>query len=379
MRTSSKKTDNEPKQSPEQASALESTKPNDQHLTSESQLDNVLGKLWPNTRKKTLIGNGVSSDDVIWCYQNLLERKPESEEVINAHRRTINFKELVAGFVDSQEFRAKCSGITLGGSGSGPFLPPLLERLHIEVDASKAQLGKCAAKIKKTWEHLGQEKAHFSVVTDESFLPQNLSSSIDSFWAMGVSEAELAARTLSQYGMIKLEERVCVEYGCGVGRVTVNFATWFKQVHAYDISRNHLHHAQARANELGRKNIDFHECANDFRVAMEPCDFFYSVIVLQHNPPPVIMELIRIALAALKPGGIAIFQVPTYIIGYRFDLDEWLATDHVLDMQMHCVPQDTVLDAISAAGCRLLSVREDGWTAAPDRMISNTFFCQKRT
>ena len=376
MRISSKKNKDEPKQSPEEAFASEITKPNDQHLTSESQLDNVLGKLWPNTRKKTLIGSGVSSDDVIWCYQNLLEREPESEEVINAHRRTINFKELVAGFVESQEFRAKCAGITLCGSVTR--LPALLERLYIEVDASKAKLGKCAAKIKKTWEHLGQEKAHFSVVTDESFLPQNLSSSIDSFWAMGVSEAEVVTRTLDQYGIYKLEERVCVEYGCGVGRVTVNFATHFKHVHAYDISRNHLHHAQARANELGHKNIDFHECANDFRVAMEPCDFFYSVIVLQHNPPPVIMELIRIALAALKPGGIAIFQVPTYIIGYRFDLDEWLATDHVLDMQMHCVPQDAVLDAISAEGCRLLSVREDGWTAAPNTMISNTFFCQKQ-
>ena len=378
MRTTDNQTNQQSNLNQDDPITADEASRSEQHLTSQSPLDNVLGKLWPNSRKKTLIGNGVSREDVVWCYRTLLDREPESEEVIKAHRRTINFKELVAGFVDSQEFRAKCSGITLGGSGSGPILPPLLERLHIEVDASPTKLGRCAAKIKTTWEHLGHEKAHFSVVTDESFLPENLSGSIDSFWALGTSEAEVAARTLRQYGMRKLEEKVCVEYGCGVGRVTVNFATSFQRVHAYDISRNHLHHARARANELGLKNIEFHECANDFRVAIEPCDFFYSVIVLQHNPPPVIMELIRIALAALKPEGIAIFQVPTYIIGYRFDLDKWLATDHVLDMQMHCVPQDAVLDAISETGCRLLGLREDGWTSAPDKMISNTFMCQKQ-
>lgn len=378
MRIPSKKTDNEPKQNLDRATEPETAKATDQHLVSESRLDNALGKLWPKTKKKTLVGNGVSSEDVAWCYRNLLEREPESDETIKAHRHTSNFKELVALFVGSQEFRSKSSGINLGGGRSGPGLPPLLDKLHIEVDASQAKLGQCAAKIKTTWEHLGQEKAHFSVLTDESFLPQNLSDSIDSFWASGVPEAAAAARTLSQYGVSDLEEKVCVEYGCGVGRVTVNFAACFQLVHAYDISRNHLRHARARASELGRNNIEFHECANDFRVAMEPCDFFYSVIVLQHNPPPVIMELIRIALAALKPGGIAIFQVPTYIIGYRFALDEWLAAEHGLDMQMHCVPQDAVLDAISANGCRLLGLREDGWTAAPDTMISNTFCCQKQ-
>lgn len=338
--------------------------------------DSALGKLWSNTKRK--VGGGVSRDDVTWCYRNLLRREPESDAVIDMHLRTNDFKKLITTFLDSQEYRAQWSSVNLGGSGSAPGLPPLLDRLHIEVDASQADLGKCAAKIKTTWEHLGQEKAHFSVVTDEMFLPQNLDGSIDSFWASGESDAAMTIRAVDQHGLGNLDEKICVEYGCGVGRVTVNFASHFKFVHAYDISRNHLHHARARANELGRRNIEFYECSNDFRVAIEPCDFFYSVIVLQHNPPPVIMELIRIALTALKPGGIAIFQVPTYIIGYHFRLDEWLATDHVLDMQMHCVPQDAVFNVISSTGCRLLGLREDGWTAAPDLMISNTFFCRKQ-
>ena len=350
----------------------------DQNFSPKKQLANALIKWQQYTRKNPLAENGVSRGDIAWCYRNLLGREPESEAMVRAHLDTVDFKQMVLNFVGSQEFLSRRPTANLGGSGAGPGLPPLLDRLDIEVNATDAELGKCAAKIKAVWEYLGNEKAHFSVLTDEAFLPQNLNASIDAFWASGETEASLAMRTLNQFGSSRLEEKVCVEYGCGVGRMTVHFAKRFKFVHGYDISRNHLDHARARARETGAENIEFHECAHDFRVAIEPCDFFYSIIVLQHNPPPVILALLRIALTALKPGGIALFQVPTYIVGYRFSLSEWIATDHGLDMQMHCVPQDTVLEIISASGCRLLGVREDGWPAAPDRMVSNTFFCQKQ-
>jgi SAM-dependent methyltransferase len=319
----------------------------------------------------------VTKEDVVWCYQNLLEREPESAEVVAAHLEKRDFKQLIMGFLDSKEFLSHKLGVNLAGVSANIGLPPVLDKLDIDVAATGEELGKCAAKIKAAWEHLGNEKPHWSVLAAAAYLPDNLKVSIDRFWTTGAMDAAQAIRALSQFGSSKLDEKVCVEYGCGVGRVTVNLAKSFKFVHAYDISHNHLAHARERASELGAVNIEFHECSQDFRVAIEPCDFFYSIIVLQHNPPPVILALIRIALNALKPGGIAMFQVPTYIVGYRFRLSEWLAADHILDMQMHCVPQDRVLQIISASGCQLLGVREDAWAGARDGIISNTFFCAK--
>jgi len=322
----------------------------------------------------------ISREDVIWCYKYLLGRDVESSEVVDAHLAAGTFKQLVTIFVESHEFMSRCDGQNNTGFTGASSLPPVMEKLNIEVAANPKDLEKCAAKIKIAWEHMGEETAHYSVLSNDVFLPDNLHHSIDSFWASGEPEASQAIRALNQYSASGLseKEKVCVEYGCGVGRVTVNFAKHFKTVHAYDISRNHLKLALARANEQAVFNIEFHECSKDFRVAIEPCDFFYSVIVLQHNPPPVIFELIRLALNALNPGGVAMFQVPTYIAGYSFDLKEWLKTDHDLDMQMHCVPQDAVIDMIAEAGCRLLGVREDGWTGARDRIISNTFFCRNK-
>lgn len=328
-----------------------------------------------STREKSIANNGVSRDDIVWCYQNILERQPETDGTIDGHLSTPDFRQLVLNFISSQEFIARRAKASL--HSQEPGLPPFLDRLQIDVDATPKDLDKCAAKIKTTWEHLGNEKAHFSVLTFEAFLPENLSTSIDSFWAWGEAEVSQVIRSLSQFGFDKLTDKVCVEYGCGVGRVTTSFAKHFKRVHGYDISRNHLTHARARAAEVTASNVEFHECSQDFRLAIEPCDLFYSLIVFQHNPPPVIVSLIQIALAALKPNGVAIFQVPTYIIGYRFILNEWLAADHALDMQMHCVPQDVILKIIADSGCKLISVREDGWTGAPGQMISNTFYCQK--
>ena len=328
-----------------------------------------------SARGKSIINSGVSRDDILWCYQNILERQPESDGTIDGHLSTPDFRQLVLNFLSSQEYIARQAKTSL--HSDEPGLPPFLEKLEIELDANSQSLNRCAAKIKTAWEHLGNEKAHFSVLTFDAFLPENLNTSIDSFWASGDAEVSQVTRALSQFGFDKLADKVCVEYGCGVGRVTTSLAKHFKRVHGYDISRNHLTHARARAAEVAASNVEFHECAQDFQVAIEPCDFFYSLIVLQHNPPPIIASLIRLALAALRPSGVAIFQVPTYIVGYRFNLNEWLAANHALDMQMHCVPQDVILKIIADSGCQLISVREDGWTGAPGQMISNTFYCQK--
>jgi 2-polyprenyl-3-methyl-5-hydroxy-6-metoxy-1,4-benzoquinol methylase len=317
------------------------------------------------------------SEEVIWCYRNLLGREPVLDEIVQVQQKIVDFKQLVMDCVHLPEFAVRLKHGTPNHEVNFS-IASVLNRLNIEVSATEEELSKCASKIKQTWEHLGTEKAHWSVLSVDTFLPDSLHQSIDSFWALGLAEAAQAAQVLSGFGYGQFEQKVCVEFGCGVGRLTIGLAETYKVVHAYDISRTHLAYAKARASEVGASNIEFHECSSDFRLPIEPCDFFYSVIVLQHNPPPVILALIRAALKALKPGGIAMFQVPTYIVGYSFNLLNWLATDQTLLMEMHCVPQDAVMEIISVSGCRLLSVREDGCSNPMVGMVSNTFVCVKQ-
>jgi SAM-dependent methyltransferase len=283
-------------------------------------------------------------------------------------------------FICSPEFAAK--GLLMAQPLPQKQLYPLpldLANIEVDTDATDDQLNACIAKIKAAWAHLGVVRPHFSVLTDPQFLPENIGGSIDNFWASGETEADRIEHILDRHNCSLLSTKTCVEYGSGVGRVTMGLARRFARVHGYDISPSHLSCAEQRAQETDTTNVTFHLCSETFFEPLEKCDVFYSCIVFQHNPPPIIKHLIKNALQALKLDGIAIFQVPTYIVGYRFNTLEWLGTDHVLDMQMHCLPQQKIFEIIAEENCAPLEVREDNSTGALDKFISNTFVVRKRS
>ena len=106
-------------------------------------------------------------------------------------------------------------------------------------------------------------------------------------------------------------------------------------------------------------------------------DVFYSVIVLQHNPPPVIGVVLKKILSKLRGGGIAYFQVPTYALGYQFDCKTYLrGFMRNTRMEMHVFPQRELFELIREQGCRLVEMREDNYVGTGN-MISNSFLVIK--
>jgi SAM-dependent methyltransferase len=307
----------------------------------------------------------VGRDLVVKAYLLILGRYPESEEAISNHMRHANLKALRRALLDSNEFRR-----SLAIPEARERLPLALPRADIETDATDEIIERCLERIASTWTHLGKEKPHFSVLTDNAFMPANLDSNIDEFWSSGIAEAKQVLSMLQRHGFDRWTDKTCVELGCGVGRVTFGLAKHFAKVHAYDISETHLAIAAERNLQVEKSNdIIWHECSRSALAAFESCDFFYSRIVLQHNPPVIIARLIENALMSIKNGGVAVFQVPTYRLGYSFTTDDWLGVDHPMDMQMHCIPQKKVFEIIARCGCKVLEIREDD-NAPP---ISNTF------
>ena len=319
--------------------------------------------------------NGVARKDVIGCYRLFLGREPESEAAVLEYMKTKDLSTLRNIFIGSAEFRDRVQSSDLVQL---PFLPLDLPKNTIEYDATPAQLVACVAKIKKVWSHLGETKPHFSVLTHADFLPENLAENLDAFWSSGEGEAANLAKMLNRYGFRDLADKVCVEYGCGVGRVSIGLAQRFSQIHCYDISPGHLSLATQRAQDVGATDLQTHLCTENPLDPLEKCDFFFSRIVFQHNPPPVIFQLFKNALQSLNREGVAIIQVPTYRIDYTYNIREWLAAGDKLDMEMHCLPQHAIYSLISSEGCELLEVREDGFTGYSHQFVSNTFVVWKR-
>jgi hypothetical protein len=120
-------------------------------------------------------------------------------------------------------------------------------------------------------------------------------------------------------------------------------------------------------------NVDFHlvRTRGDLDV-LQGTDFFHSILVLQHNPPPLIADILSTAFAGLNPGGAAFFQVPTYAIDYRWLYEEYFAeTVPRQNMEMHVLPQSVIFDLAAKAGCVPLEIQPDHCAGLP-HWISNT-------
>jgi hypothetical protein len=111
----------------------------------------------------------------------------------------------------------------------------------------------------------------------------------------------------------------------------------------------------------------------------EAFDLWYSRIVLQHNPPPIMAMILRRAFAMLAAGGMAVFQVPTYALGYRFGVAPYLAgLGKGNDIEMHVLPQPVVFRLAREAGCEPLEVLED-LSAGPSSHWNSTVFVIQKT
>jgi hypothetical protein len=130
------------------------------------------------------------------------------------------------------------------------------------------------------------------------------------------------------------------------------------------------------------RNIEFAQITHPRDAARLPrVDAVYTVIVLQHNPPPVIRFLLNGLLQALAPGGVAFFQLLTYQQGYSFDARDYLravARQAGGQMEMHALPQSRVFEIVAQQDCRVLEVLDDPFTGYRRGALSNTFLAQKR-
>ena len=264
-----------------------------------------------------------------------------------------------------------------------PYIPKLAPLdwppLEVEVAATDQQLRAMLDRVKRNFEFMGEREPHWSVITDERYLAESIESSEEEFFASGkqpVSEFSMAA---ARCGLRLGPGLTGFELGCGVGRSTIWLADIFDHVVASDVSAPHLRLAASTTQRFGRSNVGFvHVDRPELIDDLPPFDVFFSIIVLQHNPPPIIFSYLMKILKKLNPGGCAYFQVPTYRFGYHFNIAGYLASEVILGMpEMHVLPQPHLHRLFDEAGCLSVEVREDGATG-DDHHISQRFLAVKR-
>jgi SAM-dependent methyltransferase len=254
--------------------------------------------------------------------------------------------------------------------------------MSVQTSCSREELEALWKHVSKVWTHLGSTDPFWSVLTYDRYRVSNSpdAGAMASFYEGGQVDKDYLMAALSRNGFEPANFDTLAEYGCGLGRTTRWLASTFRKIKAFDVSESHLSAASDHLASIGLSNVDFVHVSRPADLEkLQEIDLFFSMIVLQHNPPPIILDILQQAFTGLSARGVAVFQVPTHSETYRFGLSEyWRNVAPKKAMEIHFVPQRAVLDIAENCGLRALEVRPDHCVGHFNDWMSNTFVLQKR-
>lgn len=312
-------------------------------------------------------------EDALACHRLFLGREPEGEaELAPFLEGCATLDELRQRFLRTEEFRRKAPPLL-------PSLPLAPDPLEIETEATPEQLSAMLARTATYWARIGEEAPHWSVLTQDRFRPETIKQHRAAFFNSAENDRRLVAGMLARHRVDPASIEHCLEFGCGVGRATLVLAGMFAKVTGCDVSPAHLKLARREAEARGIANITWFRSQVERPMPGGRWGLWFSRMVLQHNPPPVMAHLLRIAFRGLAPGGLAIFQVPTHCTGYAFSIARYLGRSaaEAPDMEMHALPQPALFALAAQAKLEVLEVREDTVLSDRLRWLSNTFVLRR--
>jgi 2-polyprenyl-3-methyl-5-hydroxy-6-metoxy-1,4-benzoquinol methylase len=318
-------------------------------------------------------------EQVTLAYQLFFGRDPENADVVNNLCQSAQtVKQLRDVFMKSPEFIQRMGEVLDKPQTIRHRHPFHLPQIPVETEAAAEALDQMFERIHQEWEHLGATEPYWSVVTQPQYYQAEFASHSEQFYKSGKYSTDIFLAALRRCGVNPAHLNVCLEVGCGVGRMTCSLAAVFKQLIAADISKHHLDLAEHYLSCKGVLNVEYQHWQTVHAIqALPQLDAIFSVITLQHNPPPVMAWMLKELLGKLRSGGVACIQFPTYRNGYVFEVERYLHSTPPNTLEMHYLPQQEVFRIMTEAHCHCLEVREDGMVGAEDQMLSNTFLFQK--
>lgn len=233
----------------------------------------------------------------------------------------------------------------------------LLKKLRWKLMPKKNELLKT---LQKTWDNFGKKDPYFSVITDDKYKDENLSDKvIEEFYLCDNAKActKYINQKLKEHAKISLNhfrDKTALDFGCGVGRNIVHLAPQFKSVTGLDISQGHLDRAKKVCEKMNITNVQFHKSYEEIE-SFGKFDLAFTVITLQHTPPPLMKSYIKQLLNMLNPGGFAFIHLPVgRAKGYKYNEEKCISDQEILSWQMHLLPQKVVQKIIDSCNCKLI-------------------------
>jgi len=155
----------------------------------------------------------------------------------------------------------------------------------------------------RAWEQYGKDNPYFGVLSDERFRGAGLSESARrDFYASGEEYVQETLAVCQRHFAAPARAKA-LDFGCGVGRLTIPLASHFESVTGIDISQAMLDEARANCSTLGVGNVRFLQNLETLTEEQGTFSFINTFIVLQHIEPSRGLDVVVAMLRLLGRGG----------------------------------------------------------------------------
>ncbi|HEV7768398.1 MAG TPA: class I SAM-dependent methyltransferase [Thermoanaerobaculia bacterium] len=160
------------------------------------------------------------------------------------------------------------------------------------------------------WEELARREPYFAVLTNENYLGVASNAvATKEFFETGEQDIQALLPAIGTMLGREVPLASALDFGCGVGRLTLPLARRAGRVVAVDVAPTMLAHARQNAESSGLHNVTYIESHEMNGLLPDQFDFICSLLVLQHIPVKTGYEIIRTLLRVLAPGGITALHV----------------------------------------------------------------------
>lgn len=215
--------------------------------------------------------------------------------------------------------------------------------------------------LRATWERHGRKDPFWAVLTDQGRGRGDWS--LQEFFETGRDEIADLMQVLERFHIEPRQS--ALDFGCGLGRLTVALSSYYDAVAGVDISDEMISRARELTPGAARIQYQSNPRADLSLFVGNTFDLVHSSRVLQHMAPVLIRVYLREFYRVLRPRGILHFQLPTTPkmtppgVALRM-LPSVFANRLRRGMEMHGVDERVVARYLLGLGFELLEVRADG-------------------
>lgn len=169
----------------------------------------------------------------------------------------------------------------------------------------------------KEWEEFGKSEPYFGVITCDKYLKSNLTNeNREEFINSGYVYINNVLNNIRKHIDPNFKIKQALDFGCGVGRLTIPLAEVAELVTGIDVSESMLNEAMKNCKIRDVRNVKLIKSDDKLSLLDYKYNFIHSFIVFQHIPTKRGEQIFKNLLTRLTDDGICVLHF-TYAKDYK--------------------------------------------------------------